>query len=81
MLSEWYFVQKREKKEVTKLVKKYDDNGDGVFQLDEFKVMLKALEPDIDDKKILSLFKACLGIASNGTLNDAINQDVLFMTF
>jgi hypothetical protein len=43
--------------------------------------MLKDLEPEIDDKKIMNLFKTSMGITSNGQLNDAINQDVLFMTF
>lgn len=73
MLNEWYFVQKREKKEVLEVVKKFDENGDGVFQLNEFKHMMKALEPEIDDKKIMTLFKTSLSITSNGVLNDAIN--------
>ena len=44
-----------------------------MFQLNEFKHMMKVLEPDIDDKKIMSLFKTSLSITSNGVLNDAIN--------
>jgi Ca2+-binding EF-hand superfamily protein len=66
---------------VTKIVKKFDDNGDGVFQMDEFRSMLQNLEPEIDDKKIMSLFKQSIGVAENGVLNDAVNEDVLYMTF
>lgn len=66
---------------MTKIVKKFDDNGDGVFQMDEFRSMLQNLEPEIDDKKIMSLFKQSIGVAENGVLNDAVNEDVLYMTF
>ena len=66
---------------MTKIVKKFDDNGDGVFQMDEFRHMLQNLEPEIDDKKIMSLFKQSIGVAENGVLNDAVNEDVLYMTF
>jgi len=44
------------------MVKKFDENDDGVFQISEFKTMLRKLEPDIEDKKVISLFKECCSV-------------------
>jgi Ca2+-binding EF-hand superfamily protein len=33
MLTEWYFLQRREKEACFKAIKKYDENNDGVFQI------------------------------------------------
>ena len=40
VLNEWYFRRKREKSQLEELVKKYDDNNDGVLQFAEFEALV-----------------------------------------
>jgi len=81
MLTEWYFVQRKERELCAATVKQFDENEDGIFQINEFKAMLRKFEPDIEDKKVFSLFKECCSISQNGNLSDAINPEVLYMCF
>ena len=39
------------------MVKEFDTNNDGVMQLDEFKNIIEKLEPNIDQTKILPMFR------------------------
>jgi len=57
------------------LINKYDDNQDGVMQWDEFKGLIKDLEPGISDDYILLLFKEALNSSEMSEISDAIAQD------
>ena len=57
------------------LVHSFDQNEDGVMQLDEFSDVLRKLEPGIDKKKILTMFKEALSYGD--TTMDSIDPEVL----
>ena len=60
------------------LVKSYDTNGDGVFQLDELEALCKDLEPSITKKMVLKLFKEALSLAEKENEDmDALSPEVL----
>ena len=57
VLTEWYSYKSREQRELRQMIKEYDTNNDGVMQLDEFKSILLNLEPDMDQTRILPMFR------------------------
>jgi len=57
VLGEWYHFRKREQRMILDLVKKFDDNGDGVMQLMEYEALLLHIEPGLSKKLVLKLFK------------------------
>ena len=62
------------------MVDKFDENNDGEMQLCEYEEIVKHLEPSIDKKICLKLFKQAITMADDG-INlesmDAISPEVL----
>ena len=75
VLSEWYHYKSREQKKVLAVVHSFDKNDDGVMQLDEFQEVLRKLEPGVDKKRILAMFKEALSYGD--TTMDSIDPEVL----
>ena len=69
MLGEWYHFKNRETKLILELVRSYDDNGDGVMQLDEYEGLLVHLEPSINKKDVLKLFKEATSMADGDNVD------------
>ena len=59
------------------LIKSFDENGDGVFQFDEFKEMINKFEPTISENVTFHLFKEALSVSPLSIYNDAIEPYVI----
>ncbi len=57
VLEKYQIYRETERGKVLKLLKEFDDNGDGVLQLDEFEVMIKHIEPSMSMKECAELFR------------------------
>lgn len=54
-------------------IKKYDENGDNVTDLNEFRCIMRDIEPAISDELSFFLFKETLKLSSKESgLSDAI---------
>ena len=57
MLSHWYSQASKERKLIQIKLLQFDENGDNLFQFNEFEKVMLTLEPNLPTKFILTLFK------------------------
>ena len=58
------------------MVNSYDENGDKLFQFNEFTNLMNSIEPNIDQQFILRIFKKTI-LQQNNTKLDGITIDNL----
>ena len=54
------------------LLKKFDENGDGEYQFNEFTSLLKSLEPKITKRYCLQLFKHAIESGAEAMTMEAV---------
>ena len=59
VLSVWYTHQAEEKGAIKSFLKKFDADENGVFNFEEFEIMMRSFEPEIPQKLVLRMFKQC----------------------
>lgn len=57
MMTEWFQIRKQEQERVKAFVESFDDSDDKVIQFGEFKEILKKLEPSVNTKQAIKMFK------------------------
>lgn len=80
VLSIWYDYRAKEKEKLHNYILKFDENGDRIIQFDEFQVLMRSLEPTIQNAKIIEFYNKCFAIEKREeaesiclkTLNDII---------
>lgn len=80
VLSIWYDYRAKEKEKLHNYILKFDENVDRIIQFDEFQVLMRSLEPTIQNAKIIEFYNKCFAIEKRGeaesiclkTLNDII---------
>jgi len=57
---------------ITVLLNKFDENGDGEYQFNEFTSLLKSLEPKITKRYCLQLFKHAIESGAEAMTMEAV---------
>ena len=73
ILKEWKIQKKRNNEKIIQIFHKFDDNGDGVLCLEEFETLLKSLEPQLQKKHVLNLFREAL--EKNAQVDDTLSDE------
>ena len=60
VMQQWYAHVAGQTRHVRSIISKFDANKDGVFQLSEFREMMSALEPGINNELAFFFFKESL---------------------
>lgn len=65
VLEEWEQYQSSQKKKLLKKFIDFDDNGDGVLTLDEFRELMKSLEgSSVNNERVVMLFKEAVEMSN-----------------
>jgi hypothetical protein len=60
VMQQWYSHVADQTRNLRTIIRKFDSNNDGVFQLSEFRDLMAALEPGINNEVAFFLFKESL---------------------
>jgi len=63
---------------VRTVIRKYDESGDGLLQLNEFRAMIAAISPNLQAGAIDKLWRTCGGAGSCGSIDAATLEICLF---
>jgi len=76
-MQQWYSYVADQTNHLCKIISKYDENQDGIFQLSEFKQLINDLEPGINNEVTFILFKESMAMNEESVISDAIEPKVL----
>ena len=80
MLLEWEVYQSRLRKRLLKTFIDFDANGDGVLVLDEFKELMRSLEPSVTNERIIVLFNEALEMSDDDSDPDKMSPQCFVET-